>query len=152
MTTRFKANKCLVIALGIVGSAVVLFGAQQGQKADKKGHKVEITKDAVLIHPTVKLSPADEKAMDKVLSGYEKKLYKIETLKHGKVIKTRGSLPAAFMNAQLKAEVSKAKAEGADDTADQANCPNPCHPDGIHATDSDRATFIQKLAPILKKY
>src|SRR2546423_5571184 len=84
MKTLFRTNKSVVIAIGVTACAVILLCAQYSV-AGARAHKVEFTQGMVLIHPTAKLSPADEQAMNDALRNYDKRLYKIETVKSGQV-------------------------------------------------------------------
>ena len=165
MKTLFRTDKHILIFLGIVGSAVLLAFPQQSAMAAGKGKsksnkKVEITKDTIVIHPAVKLSPADSKAMDDILKKHSKTLYKVDTVQNGKVTQTQGVLSDAALTAEAKAEAPKATQPGKANRTHQVICPPPCHEENIapfstvfKATDSvTRENLVQELKPVLEKY
>ena len=163
MKTLFRTDKHILIFLGIVGSAVLVAFPQQSAMAAQKGKskkKVEITKDTIVIHPGVKLSAADSKAMDDVLKKHSKTLYKVDTVQNGKVTQTQGVLSDAALTAAAKAEAPKATQPGKANRTHQVICPAPCHQENIppfstvfKSTDSAaRQNLIQELKPVLEKY
>ena len=152
MKTLFGINKYVVFVLGIASCAIVLSCAEKGQMGGSKSRKTEITKGMIVIHPKAKLSEMDEQTLDNILKNYDKRLYKIERLDKGKVVKTRGRLPGALISGALKAEVEKAKSQGESDWTWQTNCGASCQVDGVHVTTLEKQKMIEKLAPILEKY
>jgi hypothetical protein len=73
---------------------------------------VTIKDDVVLIHPGTEFSKADRKALNDILSKYDKSLYKIEIYKDGKVTRTQGKLSDVLIDKALAAEATDAKAKG----------------------------------------
>lgn len=152
MKTLFGINKYVVFVLGIATCAVVLSCAEKGQMSGSKSHKAEIMTGMIVIHPPVKLSEMDEQTLNNVLKNYDKRLYKIEKLDKGKVVKTQGHLPDAYLSGELKAEVDKAKSQGESDWTWQTNCGASCITDGVGATPLKKKKLMEKLTPILQKY
>jgi hypothetical protein len=159
MKTLFTTHKYLVA--GVVGLAVIVGFGQEPAMAARKAKskkKVEITNDTIVIHPAVKMSPADAKAMDAVLQKNSKTLYKVDTVENGKV-STQGSLKDANLTAAAKAEAPK-EARGGSNKSHQVICPATCNPQqvapfatvfkptGLEA----RRNLIGELKPILEKY
>ncbi len=123
--------------------------------------KVEITNETIVMHPAVKLSPADAKAVDDVLQKNSKTLYKIDTVEHGKVTKTAGVLPEASLTAAARADASATnRAPGGANRTHQVICEAPCKNQQIppfstvfKSTDTvAKQRLIQELKPILEKY
>jgi hypothetical protein len=159
MKTLFRTHK--YVLMGLLGLAVMFVFGQEPAVAARKAKskkKVEITNDTIVIHPTVKLSPADEKAMDDILKKNSKTLYRIDTVENGKVT-TNGSLNGSSLTAAVKAEMPTEGKGGKSHKTAQVICPAPCHTDQhpfstiFKATDSvARQRLIQELKPILQKY
>jgi hypothetical protein len=165
MKTLFGTDKHVLILLGVVGSAVLIAFPQQSAMAGRTGKgkhkpKVEITNETIVLHPAVKLSPADAKAVDDVLQKNSKTLYKIDTVENGKVTKTAGVLPEASLTAAAKSEAAAAP-RGQGDKTHQVICEAPCRNNQqvppfstiFKSTDSAaKQRLIQELKPILEKY
>lgn len=165
MKTLFRTDKHVLIILAVVGSAVLIAFPQQSAMAGRTGKgkhkaKVEITNDTIVIHPAVKLSPADAKAVDDILQKNSKTLYKVDTVENGKVTKTDGVLPEASLTAAAKADAAAAPRAGHGDKTHQVVCEAPCHNQQVppfstifKSTDSAaRQRLIQELKPVLEKY
>ncbi len=166
MKTLFRTDKHVLILLGVVGSAVLIAFPQQSAMAGRTGKgkhkpKVEITNETIVMHPAVKLSPADAKAVDDVLQKNSKTLYKIDTVEHGKVTKTAGVLPEASLTAAARADASATnRAPGGANRTHQVICEAPCKNQQIppfstvfKSTDTvAKQRLIQELKPILEKY
>ena len=158
MKIPLRTNKYVVIASGLVVCAVAVSCAEHQTNA-RKGN-VEINEGLLRIHPSIQLSAEDEKAMANILEKYDKRLYKIETVKAGKVIKTQGKLPDtdpengnAIVSAEFRAELAAAhSSKGKDDVDKQVVCPQPCVIDKVPASPQEKKELVRKLAPILKKY
>jgi hypothetical protein len=162
MKTLFGRDKYVVICSGIVGFVLVFAFGQQSALAARKAkskRKVEIRHDMIVMHPTVKLSPADEKAMDDVLKKHAKQLYKIDTVENGKVT-TNGSLKETTLTAAVKAEAPTQARGGKSHRTAQVICPAPCNQQNIppfstifkSTSLAERQKLIQELKPILEKY
>jgi hypothetical protein len=165
MKTLFRTDKHVLILLGIVGSAVLVAFPQQSAMAAHKGKtkkKIEITKDTIVIHPAVKLSAADAKAMDDILKKHSKTLYKVDTIQSGKVTQTQGVLGEGNMTAAAKAEAPMENQPGRSNRSHQVVCPGACNPQQVppppfstvfKATDAvAKQKLIQELKPVLEKY
>ena len=165
MKTLFRTDKHVLILLGVVGSAVLIAFPQQSAMAGRTGKgkhkpKVEITNETIVMHPAVKLSPADAKAVDDVLQKNSKTLYKIDTVENGKVTKTAGVLPEASLTAAAKSDAAAAPRAGRGDKTHQVICEAPCHNQQVapfstifKSTDTvARQRLINELKPILEKY
>jgi len=152
MKTLFGTNKYVVFVLGIASCAVVLSCAEKGQMWASKSHKTEIMQGMIVLHPMVKLSELDEQTLNNILKNYDKRLYKVEMLDKGKVVKTRGLLPDAFVSDALKAEVDKAKSQGESDWTWQTNCGATCITDGVGVTALKKKKLMEQLTPVLEKY
>ena len=164
MKTLFRTNKHRLIFLGVVGSAVLIAFPQQSAMARHTGKgkhktKVEITNETIVMHPAVKLSPADAKAVDDILQKNSKTLYKVDTVENGRVTKSQGVLPEASLTAAAKADASN-RAPGHGDKTHQVICEAPCKNQQVppfstifKSTDSAaKQRLIQELKPILEKY
>lgn len=161
MKTLFRTHKYVLV--GVVGFAVLFAFGQEpavaARRAKSKKKNVEITSDTIVIHPTVKMSPADAKAMDDILKKNSKTLYKVDTLQNGQVTQTRGSLSDASLTAAAKAEAPKPKV-GKSNKTHQVICPAPCHQQQVPPFSTvfkpvdaaARQRLIQDLKPVLEKY
>jgi hypothetical protein len=158
MKIPLRTNKYVVIAIGLAVCAVAVSCAEQ-QRTARRGN-VEISEGLILIHPAIKLSPEDEKAMEKILGSYDTRLYKIERFENGKVIKTQGKLPdtdpengRVLVSAEFRAELVAAHSNKGKDVLDkQVTCPQPCVIDKVPVPADEKKKFVRKLAPILEKY
>lgn len=163
MKTLFRTDKHILIFLGVVGSAVLVAFPQQSAMAAGKGKskkKVEITKDTIVIHPAVKLSATDAKAMDDILKKHSKTLYKVDTVANGKVTQTQGVLGDANLTAAVKAEAPMENQPGRSSRTHQVVCVSACNQQNVapfstvfKATDAvAKEKLIQELKPVLEKY
>ena len=160
MKTLFRTDKYVLVAVGIVAAAVVISCAQNPAASGRTG-KVEITQDMIVLHPTVQLAAADEKAMNDVLKNYSTALYKIDTVENGTVKKTQGSLKQTSMTAAVKAESASSEAQaGGSHKSHQMICPAPCNqtnpppiiiPPISAATLAKRQQLIKDLKPIVQR-
>src|SRR5262249_18090566 len=98
----------IIVLLG--AGTVLIFGAPTC--AQQKAGQVTITETRIEIRPGTKISDSDQKALNQVLSKYDNSLYKVETLKEGKVA-VQGRLEDKRIDASLAAEAKKAQAAGA---------------------------------------
>jgi hypothetical protein len=147
MKTSLKIRKYLLTALGIGGCAIIVSCITNSGRP--KG-KVEITANGILIHPTIHLSAADQKNLDDTLKNFGKSLYKIVTLKKGRVTQVRGRLADAKIDATLKSEVAEAQKAGADDHTEQF-----VHVSGVavrREVNDEANELIKRIQPILEKY
>ena len=100
-----KTPKVLICIVGAIGIAFVLVGV--GIAQEKTG-KVMIGKDRItMVGP--KLSKADEKALNDILKNADTSLYRIETYKDAKVVKTQGTLNEMSMDKATLAAEAKFK-------------------------------------------
>ena len=165
MKTLFGTDKHVLILLGVVGSAVLIAFPQQSAMAGRTGKgkhkpKVEITNETIVMHPAVKLSPADAKAVDDILKKNSKTLYKVDTVENGRVSKTDGVLPEGNLTAAAKADAAAAPRAGHSERTHQVACEAPCNSQQVppfstifKSTDSAaKQRLIQELRPILEKY
>jgi hypothetical protein len=142
-----------VVLLG-VGSALILAVPAFAQQ---KGEQVTITESRVEIRPGTKISESDQKALNEVLKKYDKSLYKIETLKDGKVTgQAQGKLEDKHIDVTLAAEVKQAKAAGASVQMEQVVDHPTSQPTvktvKIAVEETKSKELIQALKPILEKY
>jgi hypothetical protein len=165
MKTLFRTDKHVLFVLGVVGSVALIAFPQQSAMArhtgkGKRKAKVEITNDTIVMHPAVKLSPADSKAVDDILKKNSKTLYKVDTVQNGSVTKTDGALSEASLTAAAKADAPAKAAAGRSDKTHQVICEPPCHNQQVppfstifKSTDmAARQRLIQELKPVLEKY
>jgi hypothetical protein len=117
MKTLLRTNKYAVLTLGTIGCLLIF--ACKTETTKRTSGKVDIQDKRLVIHPYIKLLPAEEKKLDDVLRNHDKKLYRIATWKNGKVVKVRGDRPKA-----IKAEAAEAMVQGADVIDEQSVCPN----------------------------
>jgi hypothetical protein len=151
MKTLFGTDKYVLIALGAVASVVIISCAGMGRNHHGK---VEITKDYIVLHKAVSLDPKDEKALNDVLSNYDKKLYLIDTVENGKITKTRGQLGESVLTAEVKEE-RRTVPTGFTHRQHQTICPAPCNPQFRPPTPAEKAErekLIAQLKPILERY
>jgi hypothetical protein len=141
-----------VVLLG-VGSALILAVPAFAQQ---KGKQVTITDSRIEIRPGAKISESDQKALNEVLKKYDKSLYKIETLKDGKVTGAQGKLEDKHVDVTLSAEVKQGKAAGASVQVDQVIDHPMTQPTvktvKIAVEETKSKELIQALKPILEKY
>jgi hypothetical protein len=137
-----------VLLLGVGTALILAIPAFAQQKAGQ----VTITDTRIEIPPGTKISDSDQKALNEVLRKYDNSLYKVETLKEGKVA-VQGRLEDPRIDATLAAEVKKAQAAGASVQAVQVadfKHLEPPPPGGFQLTKSKE--LIKALKPILEKY
>src|SRR5436190_1342837 len=108
MKTLVRTNKHVVLVVGVILGMGVVAYAQQQNKA-KNIRKVEIKDKSIVIHPSIKLSADDAKKMDVILAKHSKNLYRIDTVKNGKLIKRQGEISDARTGPTLTAEVNTAE-------------------------------------------
>jgi len=115
---------------------------------------VTITKDLFIIDPGTKLRETDEEALYAVLKKYDKKLYRIEKLDHGKVIKSIGEFR---IDGKVKSELASVGATGCTDSTDSTDTCDV----GSNDRKSEELTFTElenskkllaEIHPILEKY
>jgi hypothetical protein len=151
MKTLFRTHKYVLMALGVVGSAVIISCAQNQTTGAHTG-KVKINIASIVLDPGTNLRPDDVVAMDKILGEHRKDIYKIATTENGKVAK-KGSLKDERMSSELRAEVADAEAKGTSHRSHQVFC-DPCatHFRPGVKRDDDAKKLIAELTPILAKY
>jgi hypothetical protein len=110
------------LAVGIALIALVCVIAQ----THKPG--VLIHETSIKIHPGTRISGDDQKALDDVLTHYNKSLYKIWTYDRGKVVKKQGSLKGARIDKRLVAEANEAALKGVSYLALQIGSEGPPPP------------------------
>lgn len=137
--TRTLKPFALVVAVLIASFTVV---AQQ-----PKGYVVIPAR--VEIHPCIKLSEADQKALDDLLAKPEYKdhqdLYRIETYDNGKLMKTQGTLSREHLEKSLSDELKSKKTKSFSTITDQAyNSPG--------SKDRVEHEFVKEFGEILKNY
>jgi hypothetical protein len=103
-------------------ACLLIFACGSTDKTKHTAGKVEKQEKRIIIHPTVKLLPDEEKQLDDVLRKYDKKLYRIVTWKNGKVVKVRGYGPTT--DAVIKPETTATPPLGFDWITEQSVCPN----------------------------
>src|SRR5437773_236374 len=112
MKTLNVKGKYLIVLAFLACAVTVSAQTQTG--------KVEIGKHNIIIHPVVKLSAADEKAVNDVLSRYDTSLYRIETLKNGQAKQTAGSAKFA---GTIESQMASAKAQRRSGSGISTACP-----------------------------
>ena len=132
-------------------SALIL-SARSGFAADQGTGDVTIKEDAIVIHSGTKLSKDDEKALNDVLKKYDKKLYRVDKTKKGKLTKSIGELK---IDTQMESELTKARTAGNSDYV-VVFSPGPVNPHIPIKTKftqkEDAQKLIQELKPVLEKY
>ena len=115
---------------------------------------VTITKDLFIIRPGTKLRETDEQALYDVLKKYDKKLYRIEKMEHGKVIKSIGEFK---IDRKVQSEIASV---GATICTDSTDWTDMCDV-GSYDRASENLTFTEienakkllaEIHPILEKY
>jgi hypothetical protein len=132
-------------------SAIFFTNARSAFAADQGTGGVTVKEDAIVMHSGTKLSKDDEKALNDVLKKYDKKLYRVDEIKNGKLTKSIGELK---IDAQMESELAKARAMGNSDF-DVVFSPGPYArvPENRTFTQKEDAKkLIQELKPILEKY
>ena len=113
---------------------------------------VTITKDLFIIHPGTKLREPDEQALYDVLKKYDKKLYRIEKIEHGKVTKSIGEFR---IDGKVQSELASVGATGCTDSD------SICAMSATYDSRSEELTFTEmenakkllaEIHPILEKY
>jgi hypothetical protein len=146
-------NAIRLLALGAGTAAVLpLTGFAQGKEGG-----VTIQNQSIIIHPGTKLSNSDETALNNVLSKYDTKLYRVETYKNGKLIKTVGELK---LDKETASEVANAKGSrhnvikeaGLTDSTVIIAGSTKQVPTRAVTTDEKAKALINQLKPILQKY
>jgi hypothetical protein len=84
--------------------AALLTEVTSGCGQNKATGGVTITEDIFIIHPGTKLRETDERALNDMLKKYDKKLYRIEKIEHGKVTKSIGEFR---IDGQLQSELAR---------------------------------------------
>jgi hypothetical protein len=150
MKTLFRTDKYVLMALGIVGSAVII-SCVHNQTGGARTGKVEIKYAAIVLHPGTKLRPDDARAMDEILAKSDKNLYKIATAENGR-INRKGTLPDVHMTKEFRAEVADAEIKGTSNRHHQVYC-DPCATHFLPSSKmADQKKLIAELTPILAKY
>jgi hypothetical protein len=139
-----RLQKPLVAVLLCVGASVILGISAFAQEKDGQ---VRIMNARIEIHPGTMISHSDQKALNEVLKKYDTSLYKIETLKNGKVT-SQGKLEDKYIDTRLAAEVKQAKVAGMSVNMQQA----VDHRTDAPAEEADAKALIEALKPILQKY
>jgi len=148
---------CKTITLLVLGAGIVTVLTVTGFAQEKRGG-VTIQDQGIIIHPGTKLSKSDETALNNVLSKYDKKLYRVETYKDGKLIKTVGELKldkeTASEIANAKGSIFKANIhrEGLTDSTVIIAGSTKQVPARAATTDEKAKSLINQLKPILQKY
>lgn len=115
MKTRTRIDVLLVV----LASLSFMIGTGFAQSSGK----VDINADNVVIHPGVKLSKPDARALDGVLEQYDKSLYKVEVYNKGQTSSTSGTLLDMCVDQRTVAELTQAKAAGQSERAIQMIAP-----------------------------
>jgi hypothetical protein len=123
----------------------------QKERANKNTGRVEFS---VKVHPTVNLSPEDEKALNDVLAKFDKSLYRIVVLKDGEIEKDR-STGDLQLSREMTAELADAQKKHLTGLA-----PEFIPVGGMIAASplfnkqkaDDAAKLLDAIAPILRKY
>lgn len=103
-----------------------------------------------ILHPAVKLSPEDEKALTEQLAKFDKSLYRIVALTNGKIDETR-SMGTMEISSALKAEMANAQSRGLSAFGPEfAPCQMVAAAPSARADEERR--LIEAVTPILLKY
>ena len=143
-------NFCKIFLL--IG-AISLTNATRGFGQAKDTGGVTINKDAIVMHSGTKLSKDDEKALNDVLKKHDKKLFRVDKIKKGKLTKSIGELK---IDAQTESQLAKGTMMG-NTVYDVAFSPGPngriVIPVQTTVTQkADAQKLIQEVKPILEKY
>ena len=136
----------LTVGLGALLTPAVL--------AEENSGKVTFEPYGIVMHPFTNLSKNDEAKLNKILSNYDERLYRLETYEKGKLVRTQGKrknkeLGDVFVDAQTQTEIQQAKTSGKSDSTvvfssgDKRSHKNHYEKEGA---------FIEELKPLLKKY
>jgi hypothetical protein len=115
---------------------------------------VTITEDLFIIHPGTKLRETDEQALYDVLKKYDKKLYRIEKIEHGKVTKSIGEFR---IDGKVQSELARVGATDCNVSTDS----NDMCDIGSWDRKSEELTFTEienakkllaEIHPVLEKY
>ena len=105
-----KALPWIVRVLGLV---IVLSSLISSWASAQDAGKVTFRDPStIIIHPGTELSDKDAEALDRVLSQYDKAVYKIETYKNGQLQSTKGNLSDVCVDVAVAAEINDAKSSG----------------------------------------
>jgi hypothetical protein len=136
--------KYLLVLPILLASGLIISHAQE-QTSTKSGH-VELS---IKIHPTIKLSPNDEKELNEKLAKFDKSLYRLVVLTNGRVDGQR-STGSLEISKELKAEMETAQKKGLSDFGPQFV---PCQGVAFRAQKAGEAReLIEAITPILSKY
>jgi hypothetical protein len=115
---------------------------------------VIITKDLFIINPGTKLQETDEQALYDVLKKYDKKLYLIEKIEHGKVIKSIGEFRIdRKVQSELASVGATIRTDSTDSTyvSDVGSCDS--RSEELTFTEMENAKkLLTEIHPILDKY
>jgi hypothetical protein len=150
MKTLFRTNNYILVGLAIAGSAIIFSCANPSQTVGSS-RKVEINENGIVIHPAVKLSPADEQALNNVLQHHSKALYKIQAVDNGQVTQVKGKLRDTAITSVVKSEMASG-GKGKSHWTHQVMCPSCDEWKPTDLTASETKQLVAQLKPILEKY
>jgi len=80
--------------------------------AQEKRGGVTIDENHIVVHPMTKISKEDAKAINDILTKYDKSLYKLDTYKDGKLKRTQGALSDVNLDQAIASELTAAQGKG----------------------------------------
>ena len=132
---KMAARRHLLLgSLGVLVLFAIAVFSGQSRAAATPTETVTIREDTIVIHPGAKIDKADVKAMNKILSKYDKSLYKIQTFRGGKVVRTQGKLADVLIDKIVMSEAAEATSSGSSDRTLQVIAPGGAQPTGGQTT------------------
>jgi hypothetical protein len=110
MKTLFRTRSYLLLIPMLVVCGLVMSYAQKQAVGNKTG-RVETCSKGRKIHPTINLSPDDEKELRAKLATFDTSLYRLEALNRGKIDEKR-SMGTLQLSKEGRAEMAIAKKQG----------------------------------------
>lgn len=145
MKTLLRTRNYVLLIPILLACGLVISYAQKQASSEKTG-RVELS---LKIHPTINLSPKDEKELTEKLAKFDKSFYRLEALTDGRV-DTKRSMGTLEVSKELKAEMAAAQKQGRSVFGPEFV---PCQGVAFRGPKADEAReLIEAIAPILSKY
>ena len=155
MKTLFRTSSCSLIALVVLGSAVL---GSQTKHAKAGSGKVEMKKDWIVLHPAVQLSDKDENALNDALNRHSKAIFIVETIDNGKKVAKPMVGPEGVKMSKYKEYYTTEKPMVGQGHRSHhiflcgAGCQTQNSPPMGPENVAESRRLIKELQPVLKKY
>ena len=143
-THSYLALIPILLACGLIVAYAQKHSNATEQTSKEKGH-VELS---IKIHPTIKLSPDDERELRKQLARFDTTLYRLVVLTDGREDREK-SIGDLQISDELKKEMGSAQKRGASAFAPEFV---PCQGVAFARNKDQAGELIEAITPILKKY